>query len=414
MQGNVLILGAMDTKGDDFRFVRDILRRARVPTTVMDVGVLGEPKLTPDIGRAEVARAGGADIADFQSGAHKSLAMQVMTQGAAVLTRRLSQAGEVAAVFGMGGTGGTAVATAAMRELPVGVPKIMVSTVGGGDVSAYSGGKDIVFFPSIVDVSGLNRISRMIYANAARAMVGMMKGEAVRTGREEERPLLAASMFGSSTPCVTAVKEALEGEGYEVLVFHATGTGGRTMEDLVEQGMFDGVLDITTTELADNLCGGVMDAGPRRCQAAPNKGVPTVLVPGCVDMVNFWGIDTVPDKYRARHLYRWNPNVTLMRTNVEENREIGRRIAEAANAARGPVAVLIPKRGVSLLDDVSREFHDPEADRACFDAIREGVRADIPVKEVDSHINDPAFAAAVSRQMLQLLRQPECQHPDSP
>lgn len=401
MQAKVLILGALDTKADDFRFVRDIMQRAGVETTVMDVGVMGEPGMPVDIGREEVARAGGAELARFLSGEHKDRAMQVMTDGAAAITRRIHQEDGVAGIFSMGGSGGTAVATAAMRALPVGIPKIMVSTVGGGDVSAYAGGRDIVFFPSIVDVSGLNRISKRIYANAAHAMVGMVQAGAPDVS--DDKPLLAASMFGSSTPCVSAVKQEMERHGYEVLVFHATGTGGKTMEDLVGQGMFAGVLDITTTELADNLCGGVMDAGPARAQAAPRKGIPTVLVPGCVDMVNFWGIDSVPEKYRQRHLYRWNPNVTLMRTTVEDNREIGRRIAEAANAATGPVAVLIPLRGVSMLDAEHGEFHDDDADRACFDAIRRGVRAGIPVTELDLHINEPQFAAAVARQMLQLL-----------
>lgn len=402
MQAKVLILGALDTKAEDFRFVRGIMQRAGVRPVVMDVGVMGKPGMPADIGRDAVARAGGAELADFVSGEHKDRAMQVMTNGAASIARQLHRDEGLAGIFSMGGTGGTAVATAAMRALPVGIPKIMVSTVGGSDVSAYAGGRDIVFFPSIVDVSGLNRISKLIYANAANAMVGMVK--AGTPDVSDDKPLLAASMFGSSTPCVSAVKEEMELHGYEVLVFHATGTGGKTMEDLVGQDMFAGVLDITTTELADNLCGGVMDAGSDRTQAAPRKGVPVVLVPGCVDMVNFWGMDTVPEKYRQRHLYRWNPNVTLMRTTVEENREIGHRIAEAANAATGPVAVLIPLRGVSMLDADGAEFHDPDADRACFDAIRRGVRAGVPVTELDLHINDPQFAAAVADAMLQLLK----------
>jgi uncharacterized protein (UPF0261 family) len=217
--------------------------------------------------------------------------------------------------------------------------------------------------------------------------------------------LLAASMFGSTTPCVTAVKEAMEKHGFEVLVFHATGTGGRTMEALITQGLITGLLDITTTELADNVCGGVMDAGPDRCMAAPQAGLPTVLVPGCVDMANFWSVESMPEAYQDRVLYRWNPNVTLMRTNVAENREIGRRIAAAANAATGPVAILIPKRGVSMLDWEGGDFWDPEADQACFDAIRAGVHPGIPIRELDYHINDPPFAAEVANQMVQLLQQ---------
>jgi uncharacterized protein (UPF0261 family) len=267
---------------------------------------------------------------------------------------------------------------------------------------AYTGGKDIVFFPSIVDVAGLNRISKLIYANAANAMVGMAR--ATPPSASGDKPLLAASMFGSTTPCVTAVKAEMEKHGFEVLVFHATGTGGRTMEDLVAQGLIAGLLDVTTTELADNVCGGVMDAGPERCLTAPRAGLPTVLVPGCVDMANFWSVQSMPKAYQDRVLYRWNPNVTLMRTNVEENREIGRRIAAAANAATGPVIILIPKRGVSVLDSEGGDFWNPEADQACFDAIHTGVRTGIPVIELDSHINDPQFSAEVAKQMLQLLK----------
>lgn len=403
MPGKVLILGTLDTKGDDFRFVLDRLKQAGVDTMLIDIGVMGAPQIPPDVGREVLASAAGVSLADFQSGEHKDQAMKAMTEGAAALVRRIHQEQPVAGILGMGGTGGTAISTAAMRVLPVGIPKVMVSTVGGGDVSAYAGGKDIIFFPSIVDVSGVNRISQIIYANAADAMAGMVLAEPL-PARADDKPLLAVSMFGSSTPCVVAVKSALEAQGYEVLVFHATGTGGKTMEALIEQGMFVGVIDITTTELADNLCGGVMDAGRARGQMGPRQGIPTVLVPGCVDMVNFWGIDSVPDKYRARHLYRWNPNVTLMRTTVEENREIGSRLAEAANAATGPVEVLLPTQGVSMLDVAGGEFHDPGADRACFDAIHDGIRADIPVLEIDHHINDPAFAAVVAQEMSALLK----------
>ena len=403
MSTKVIIVGALDTKGADFLFVRELMHEAGLETLTIDVGIIGEPAFTPEVTRADVAAAAGRDTADLRSGERKDEAMQAMADGVAQVVLRLHRDGEVSGIFSMGGSGGTAIATAAMRALPVGLPKVMVSTVGGGDVSAYTGGKDIVFFPSIVDVAGLNRISRLIYTNAAQAMIGMARAKPPSAA--EDKPLLAASMFGSTTPCVTAVKEAMEKQGFEVLVFHATGTGGRTMEGLIAQGLMAGLLDITTTELADNVCGGVMDAGPERCLAAPRAGLPTVLVPGCVDMVNFAGVASIPERYRDRLLYRWNPNVTLMRTNVEENREIGSRIAAAANAATGPVAILIPKRGVSVLDREGGDFWDPEADQACFDAIRAGVRPGIPVRELDYHINDPAFAAEVAGQMVQLFQQ---------
>ncbi len=401
MKGKVLIVGSLDTKGTDFLFVRNIMRDAGTETLSIDIGVIGEPGFEPDISRTEVAAAGGANIADFRSGEHKDNAMQAMTDGLVEVVRKLHRDGQVAGIFSMGGSGGTAVATAAMRALPLGVPKVMVSTVGGGDVSAYSGGKDILFFPSIVDVAGLNRISKLIYANAANAMIGMVS--ATPPAISEDKPLLAASMFGNTTVCVTAVKEAVEKQGYEVLVFHATGTGGRTMENLLAEGHISGLLDITTTELADNVCGGVMDAGPERCLAGPRAGLPTVIVPGCVDMANFWSVESMPKAFQERTLYRWNPNVTLMRTNVEENREIGRRLAAAANAATGPVVILIPRRGVSILDSAGGEFWDPAADQGCFEAIRAGLRSGIPIIEMDCNINDPEFSAEIAKQMLLLL-----------
>jgi uncharacterized protein (UPF0261 family) len=277
----------------------------------------------------------------------------------------------------------------------------MVSTMGGGDVSAFAGTKDITFMPSVVDVAGLNRISRAIYANAAGAIAGMVGMEA--PAEAADRPLVVASMFGNTTKAVEHAKGLLEAAGYEVLVFHATGAGGRTMEGLIADGFIAASLDLTTTELADEVCGGVLSAGPDRCMAASRAGIPAVLVPGCVDMANFGGRETVPERYRDRSLYAWNPNITLMRTTVDENRRIGELIAAAANAATGPVAVLLPLRGVSMLDSEGGRFWDPDADRACFDAIRRGVRPGIPVIEVDANINDPAFSGRVAETLLEML-----------
>jgi uncharacterized protein (UPF0261 family) len=279
----------------------------------------------------------------------------------------------------------------------------MVSTVGGGDISAYAGTKDITFMPSVVDVAGINSISRTIYANAAGAIAGMVRVEAPTTS--EEKPLVTASMFGNTTPCVDRARSLLEDNGYEVLVFHATGTGGRTMESLISDGDIVGSLDITTTELADEVCGGVLSAGPERCMAASRAGIPAVIVPGCVDMANFWGIDTVPEKYKDRHLYQWNPNVTLLRTNVEENVRIGEMIAVAANASNAPVAIVLPLRGVSMLDSGGGDFWDPEANRACYDAIKNNLKPDIPVIEMDNNINDPEFAEKAAETLLDMLEQ---------
>jgi uncharacterized protein (UPF0261 family) len=333
-----------------------------------------------------------------------------MGAGLTTVVRRLHEQGRLDGILGMGGSSGTSIATAAMRALPVGVPKLMVSTMGGGDVSAFAGTKDVTFMPSIVDVAGFNRISRRIYANAAGAIAGMILTEA--PAEAEEKPTIVASMFGNTTTAVDHAREILEGKGYEVLVFHATGTGGRTMESLIEDGLIDASLDITTTELADEVCGGVLSAGPERCLAASRAGIPAVLVPGCVDMANFGAPETVPAKYAGRTLYKWNPNVTLLRTNVEENRRIGEMLGAAANAATGPVAILLPLGGVSMLDSKGHEFWDPEVDRACYDAIKATVKPDISVIELDNNINDPAFAERAVEELLGMLEKSRATAPE--
>ncbi len=402
MGKTVVIVGSLDTKGKEFSYLRELIQKEGLETLVIDFGVMGEPAFTPDITRQDVAKAGGGDLAHLASGEHKDKAMQVMAAGLTVIVRHLYEQGKLDGIIGMGGGGGTSLTTAAMRSLPVGVPKVMVSTLAGGDVSPYSGTRDITFMPSIVDVAGLNRISRAIFANAAGAIAGMVKIE--KPKMNEEKPLIAASMFGNTTAAVDRARAALEGHGYEVLVFHATGVGGRTMESLIADGFITALLDMTTTELADEVCGGVLSAGPERGMAAAHAGIPVVLVPGCVDMANFWGMDTVPERYRSRKLYQWNPNITLLRTNIEENARMGAMIARAANAAAGPVAVLIPLKGVSQLDSPGGAFWDPQADRACFEAIKNNLKQGIPVIELEHNINDPEFADRAAETLLDMLK----------
>ena len=400
MGRTVVVVGALDTKGAEFDYVRQAIRRAGLEVLTVDFGVLGEPAFAPDVGRAEVALAAGGDLERWRSGEHKDEAMAGMAAGLAVVVRRLYEQGRLDGIVSMGGSGGTSIATTAMRTLPVGVPKLVASTVGGGDVSAYAGTKDITFMPSIVDIAGFNRISRRIYANAAAAIAGMTAAEPPAA---QDAPMIAASMFGNTTAAVDHARARLERQGYEVLVFHATGAGGRTMEDLVRDGYFQGVLDLTTTELADQVCGGVMSAGPDRGHAAPAGGVPVVLVPGCVDMANFGAPDTVPARYAGRQLYKWNPNVTLLRTDAAENTRIGEMIAAAANAAAGPVAVLLPLRGVSMLDSPGGQFWDPDADRACYQAIRSHLKPSVPVEEIDANINDETFALRAADLLLAMI-----------
>ena len=403
MPKTVVIVGALDTKGRELEYAKRLIGERGFATLVIDFGVMGAPTFTPDISSAEVAAAGGGDLGRLRSGDHKDEAMQTMARGLPVVVARLHAEGGLDAILGMGGSAGTSIATAAMRTLPVGVPKVMLSTMGGGDVGPFAGTKDITFMPSVVDVAGFNRISRQIYANAAGAVAGMLEVEA--PAATEERPLVAASMFGNTTKAVDHARELLEGRGYEVLVFHATGAGGRTMDGLIADGYISASLDLTPTELADEVCGGVLSAGPERCLAAARAGIPTVLAPGCVDMANFGAIDTVPERYRGRNLYQWNPNVTLLRTNPEENRRIAELLVAAANAATGPVAVLLPLGGVSMLDSPGHEFWDPEADQACFDTIRKGLKPGIPVIEMTENINDPAFPERAVETLVEMLQQ---------
>ncbi len=398
----VVLVGALDTKGSEFLFVRDLIQKRGLQTMVVDFGVMGDPPFEPDVTADAVARAGGASLAELRASGDKALAMRTMRDGLAVVVSGLHQEGRLGGILGMAGSGGTSIATAAMRGLPIGVPKVMLSTVASGDVAAYVGTKDIVMMPSIVDVAGLNSISRTIYANAAGAIAGMVEQE-VPAGAGE-KPLVTASMFGNTTRAVDHARGLIEAQGYEVLVFHAVGSGGRTMESLIEAGFIAGNLDMTTTEIADEVCGGVLSAGPERMLAAARMGVPTVLAPGCVDMANFWAIDTVPEKYRGRKLYEWNPNVTLMRTNVEENRVMGEMICAAANQAKGKVVILIPLKGVSQLDSPGGAFWDPEANQACFNAIKAGLKPGIPVIELDYNINDPEFSGKAADLLLEMLK----------
>jgi uncharacterized protein (UPF0261 family) len=320
-----------------------------------------------------------------------------MSRGTAVLALDQAKVGVIDGVLSLGGSCGTAIATAAMRALPVGLPKVMVSTVASGQVGPYVGEKDVTMMYAVVDVAGLNRISRRILANAAGAVCGMVEQV---TPAAEERPLIAATMFGVTTTCVNRLRHNLDGAGYEVLVFHATGSGGRAMEGLIDAGFFAGVADVTTTEWCDELVGGVLSAGPERMDAAARKGVPQVVSCGALDMVNFWAMETVPEKFRTRKLYVHNPNVTLMRTTADECSRLGEIIAAKLNVATAPTTLLLPLRGVSALDQEGQSFHDPEADAALFDALRGGIAQNITLVELDLHINDPEFADALADHLL--------------
>jgi uncharacterized protein (UPF0261 family) len=397
----VVLLGTLDTKGVEYAFLRDRVREHGVEVLLVDVGVY-EPQLEADVSREEVARAAGADVNELAAAGDRGAAVAVMARGAAEVVRRLHAEGRLDGVLGLGGSGGSSIATSAMRALPVGVPKLMVSTMASGDTRPYVGAVDVTMMYSVVDIAGVNAISAQIMANAAGAIAGMAKASVPPL---EQRPLVAATMFGVTTPCVTRAREQLEELGYEVLVFHATGAGGQSMETLVRGGFLVGVLDVTTTELADDLVGGVLSAGPHRLEAAGEAGLPQVVSLGALDMVNFGPRESVPEQFAGRNLYVHNPTVTLMRTTPEECRELGRRIGRKLGSAHGPVAVYVPLLGISAIAVEGGPFHDPEADKALREGLHETLPEHVELHELELEINDPRFADEMAKRLHELIRE---------
>ncbi len=397
----ILIIGTLDTKGREYDFIRDLIHQRGHQTFVLDAGVLGEPVFTPDSPAAKTAEAGGESLASLREKRDRGHALEVMGLGARKLALDLLAQGAFDAVFAMGGSGGTSIGATAMQALPVGLPKLIVSTMASGNVGPYVDVKDITMMYSVVDVAGLNRVSRQVFTNAAGAICGMAE-QAAAAG--EEKPLVAATMFGVTTPCVDRLRERIESNGFEVLVFHAVGSGGRSMEALVADGFISGVADVTTTEWCDELVGGVLPAGPDRLDAAAKAGVPQVVSLGALDMVNFGPRETLPAQYESRNIYVHNPQVTLMRTTPEECAQLGQIIATKLNATTGPTALFIPLKGVSAIDVEGMPFYDPDADTALFDAIRANLDSSkVELVELDVAINDPAFADAMADRLLEML-----------
>lgn len=397
----IAVIGTLDTKGEEHGFVAERIRAHGHSVLLIDIGALEPPTIPPDITREEVARVGGIDLAGLVARRDRGETVTAMGRAATALLNQLHTEGRIDAVISLGGGGGTSMATAAMQALPLGFPKVMVTTLASGNTAPYVGVKDIVLFPSIVDVAGLNRISRIVLSRAAGAICGMVEA---KPEAAEDRPIIAASMFGNTTQCVQQAREILEKEGFEVLVFHATGVGGRTMESLIEAGWVAGVLDVTTTEWADEYVGGILGAGPTRCEAAARKGIPTVIAPGCLDMVNFQEPSSVPEKFSGRLFYQHNPKVTLMRTSVEESAAIGTILSDKCNMATGPISVLFPTAGLSVIGAPGQPFHDAGADAALRDAWKTGLRSGIPFHDVEGNINAPEFAQACAHELLRLIR----------
>ena len=402
MAKTVAIVGTFDTKGDEFAYVKERFEELGFETLTIHAGVF-DPKFVPNISNAEVAKEIDIDLSVVAERKDRAIATETMTNGVKALLPRLYREGRFDGVISMGGSGGTTIASAGMRELPIGVPKIMVSTMASGDVSPYIGASDLIMMPSIVDVAGINSFSQIIYDNAVAAMAGMLEHKHDISGIEH-KPLVAATMFGVTTPCIQMAQKYLEDHGYEVLVFHATGTGGKCMESLVKSGFIKGVLDITTTEWCDELFGGVLNAGPDRNDAAAKGGIPAVVSVGALDMVNFGPRDTVPKECLDRNLYQHNPTVTLMRTTVEENRKLGEKLAEKVNQSTGPCCFMIPLKGVSMIDAPDQAFYGPDEDAALFQALRDDIDPKkVELVECDMHINDREFAEGAAQKLIDLM-----------
>ena len=413
----IAVIGTLDSKGHEHAFVADLIHKRGHTPVLIDLGTGTDPQVTPDITRFQVAKAAGLDLQPLIDQQDRGECVVAMSKAAPVLLAQLVADKKIDGVISLGGGGGTALGTAAMRALPIGFPKLMVSTLASGNTAHYLGTKDITMMPSIVDVAGLNSISKVIFSRAAGAICGMVETEvnfpsskperttvSSQSAEEECKPIIVASMFGNTTDCINTAAKVLEDAGYEVLIFHATGTGGKTMESLIESGMVAGVLDITTTEWADELTGATLSAGPTRMDAMSKAKVPAVISPGCLDMANFGERDTVPEQFADRLFYIHNPQVTLMRTNPEECAELGKIISEKANANPAPTAILNPLKTVSIISAEGQAFYDPIADQALFAAIHQHADAKVEVIDFDEEINSEVFAKAAAHKLLELIK----------
>jgi uncharacterized protein (UPF0261 family) len=401
---SVYIIGTLDTKGDEVAFARELLRNQGIVAKVIDAGTLGAPAFRADVPREEVFRHAGVSLDEVRARGDRGEAVTASARGVAALLGELGRAGSVLGVMGLGGSAGTVIGTAGMRALPFGTPKVMVSTLASGQTRPYVGGSDIFMLYPVADIAGLNRLTCRALRNAALALAGMVQGDRLWLAPATDRPIIGATMFGVTTPCVDRARKKAEASGFEVVVFHATGVGGQSMEGLVRDGQIAGLLDLTTTELADELVGGVLSAGPERLETAVQRGTPQVVSVGALDMVNFGPMSTVPERFSGRLFHVHNPSVTLMRTTVEENATLGAWLGRVLSNAKAPMVVMLPLRGVSALDAPGKPFFDPEADSALFGAIEERL-ANHPFVRLDrrdEHINDPAFADAAAENLLGL------------
>ena len=398
----VAIAGTLDTKGQEFLFLKGLIEKLGFSTLTIHIGIF-DPQFEPDVSNGQIAEAAGANIEEIAKQRDRGIATEVMAKGMETFLPELYRQGKFDGVISMGGSSGSSIVAPGMRGLPLGVPKVLVSTMASGDTARFIKSSDIIMIPSVVDVAGINSISNRIFSNAAAAIAGMINHKYKEDF--EEKPLVAATMFGVTTPCINHAQKYLEERGYEVLVFHATGIGGKTMESLIDEGYFKGVLDITTTEWCDEIVGGIQTAGPNRSEAASRSGIPQVVSVGAMDMVNFASVESMPDEFSDRNLYKHNPTTTLMRTTVEETIKIGKKLGEKLNLAKDNIALFLPLGGVSSIDVPDGPFYGPDEDKALFNALKSTVNSTVEVVEMECNINDKAFAEAAARKLLEMMEQ---------
>lgn len=398
----MILIGTLDTKGVEYQFANERFKKAGLNTILIDAGIIGNSLVKADISNEEVARAGGEELATLKNLGDRGFAVSVMTQGVNQIVQDLFKKNQCDGVFALGGSGGSTISSFAMRNLPIGIPKVLVSTLIASNASSFIGESDMALFASVVDIAGINSISAKVIANAVDATIGMIKGEKVEITNHKK--LISASMFGVTTTCVTNARKILEENDLEVITFHMTGSGGKSMENLIRQGFINASLDVTTTELADEIVGGTLTAGPTRLTAARDKKIPQVVSVGALDMVNFGPKETVPEKFKNRNLYVHNENVTLMRTTAEECEKIAFDICEKLNQSTSKVTLMLPLLGVSAIATKGQVFYDQEADEALFSTIRKNLKPNVELVELNCAINDQEFSDALAFKLLSLLK----------
>ncbi|MFZ9360102.1 MAG: Tm-1-like ATP-binding domain-containing protein [Candidatus Nanopelagicales bacterium] len=398
----VILIGTLDTKGVEYQFAKERFKKSGLNTILIDAGIIGQSLVKADISNEEVARAGGEELSTLKNLGDRGFAVSVMTQGVNQIVQDLYKKNQCDGVFALGGSGGSTISSFAMRNLPIGVPKVLVSTLIASNASSFIGESDMALFASVVDIAGINSISAKVIANAVDATIGMIKGEKVEI--QNNKKLISASMFGVTTTCVTNARKILEENDLEVITFHMTGSGGKSLENLIRQGFINASLDVTTTELADEIVGGTLSAGPSRLTAARDKKIPQVVSLGALDMVNFGPKETVPEKFKNRNLYVHNENVTLMRTTAEECEKIALDICKKLNESTSKVALMIPLKGVSAIATKGQVFYDEKADEALFSTIRKNLKPNVELIELDHAINDEEFSNALALKLLSYLK----------